>query len=480
MEGELRKKPRRRRPPSLTLRLTTSIAIAITVTFMGLGWLIERSIEQHFAEQDAEELDVFATTLQHLLQTFTPGYPTAEFDRRLAGAVKGRHGMFYYVVDNVGHPVFVTPGFKLENVDWAKPVGARVNTESLRVWRAQGQAYRGALVLVPSPTGGKAPYLAVVATSMAFNEHFLSSFHRSLWTATPVTGLMAILAAWMAIYTGHAPLRSISARIRSVSADQLGIRLDPERVPIELAELTASFNAMLRRVEKDFQRLKNFSADIAHELRTPVTNLITQTQVLLTKVRTRDEYQEVLYSNLEEYERMAKMVSDMLYLAQTDNHLIKPEFSNVNLVQEVTELFDYFEAFAEERHVRLSLIGSIVSVRGDRLMLRRALSNLLSNAILHTQAGQVISVTLQEIGKVAQIEVINPGKPIATEHLPHLFDRFYRVDPSRQRQGDGAGLGLAIVKSIVELHDGRITVMSSNGLTAFKVRLWESSPSGTY
>nr|WP_052162491.1 heavy metal sensor histidine kinase [Aquabacterium sp. NJ1] len=452
--------------------------MAIAVTVMGFGCLIERTIEQRFAEQDAEELDVFATTLQHLLQTFMLGQPTAEVDQRLAGAIKGRHKMFYCVVDSAGHPVFATPDFKVTNVDWPKPIGERVSKDALRVWRVQGQAYRGALVLVAHPVSGKAPYQAVVATSMTFNENFLNSIHRTMWTAIPVIGLIAVLIAWLVIYTGHAPLRSISARIRSVSAERLDIQLDPERVPIELAELANSFNAMLKRVRQDFQRLQDFSADIAHELRTPITNLITQTQVLLTKARSIEEYQEVLYSDLEEYERMAKMVGDMLYLAQTDNHRIKPEFSRVNLAQEVTDLFDYFEAFAEERQVQLSLSGPATWIQGDRLMLRRALSNLLSNAILHTQANQTITVTLLEIGQYVHVEVVNPAPPIAPEHLPHLFDRFYRVDPSRQRQGEGAGLGLAIVKSIVELHDGRITVTSANGMTAIEAILPKNGSSG--
>jgi two-component system heavy metal sensor histidine kinase CusS len=197
---------------------------------------------------------------------------------------------------------------------------------------------------------------------------------------------------------------------------------------------------------------------------------MTQTQVALSSARSKDEYKEVLYSSLEEYERMAQMVGDMLYLAQTDNRLVKPGVENVNLANETQDLFDYFEAWAEERTVSLTQRGS-AAISGDRLMLRRALSNLISNAIRHTPPGQTVCVFLQsDVDKVI-LSVENPGLAIPEEHLPRLFDRFYRVEPSRQRKGEGAGLGLAIVKSIVSAHGGSISVTSTREATRFQITL---------
>ncbi|MDP1532721.1 MAG: ATP-binding protein, partial [Rubrivivax sp.] len=177
-----------------------------------------------------------------------------------------------------------------------------------------------------------------------------------------------------------------------------------------------------------------------------------------------------LYSSLEEYERMAQMVGDMLYLAQADNRLLKPEVEKVDLAKEIQDLFDYFEAWAEERAVTLARTGA-AAVSGDRLMLRRALSNLISNAIRHTPAGQIVQVSLAGYGDQATVSVENPGPAIPAEHLARLFDRFYRVDSSRQRKGDGAGLGLAIVKSIVDAHGGSITVASDDQKTCFQITL---------
>jgi len=291
--------------------------------------------------------------------------------------------------------------------------------------------------------------------------------------ATNYAGYMsgALLAAWLAVRQGHAPLRRIGAIMHSISSEHLHVRLMPTDVPIELAELVESFNAMLTRIEASFQQLSHFSADIAHELRTPVTNLTTETQVALSQARGIEEYREILYSNLEEFERMSRMIGDMLFLAQSDNALLRLEMVEVDLAAETRGLFDYFEAWAEDRGVSLRLDGATPPVRGDALMLRRALSNLLSNAIRYTPRGQTVTVRLSERNSVAVVNVENPGPPIAAEHLSHLFDRFYRVDPARQRNGDGAGLGLAIVKSIAQAHGGAVQAHSDAVLTCFELTL---------
>ena len=168
---------------------------------------------------------------------------------------------------------------------------------------------------------------------------------------------------------------------------------------------------------------------------------------------------------------MAKMVGDMLFLAQADNKLLKPEFIAINLAAEVQSLFDYFEAWAEERMVRLILVGRGIEVLGDRLMIRRALSNLLSNSIRNTPKSGTVTVSVSSTPDKVVLRVENPASAILPEHLPHLFERFYRPDASRQRSGEGAGLGLAIVKSIVEAHGGSINASTSDNLITFEITL---------
>jgi two-component system heavy metal sensor histidine kinase CusS len=252
--------------------------------------------------------------------------------------------------------------------------------------------------------------------------------------------------------------------------------LNPGEVPIELEDLVSSFNDMLKRIEEGFVQLSNFSADIAHELRTPVTNLTTQTEVALGQARSAEEYREVLYSNLEEFGRMSRMISGMLFLAQTENEADSLRLAEVDLAESVRGLFEYFEAWAEERGVSLELQGRAGLIRGDEEMLRRAIGNLLSNAIRYSPSGAAVTVTLSQDESRTTVQVENAGEKIPSEALHRIFDRFYRADPSRERKGEGAGLGLAIVKSVAEAHGGTVHVVSEDTTTRFELALPRSSP----
>ena len=191
----------------------------------------------------------------------------------------------------------------------------------------------------------------------------------------------------------------------------------------------------------------------------------------LGKSRSLEEYRELLYSNLEEQERLTKMVNDMLWLAQSDNGLLKPDWHCLNLAAEAQATIEFFDALAEEKNLDIELVSSDCYIMGDKAMLRRALSNLLSNAIRYTPRGETIFVRLEQQASTVSLSIENPGPDISPEHLPRLFDRFYRADPSRQRQTEGAGLGLAIVRSIIEIHEGSVNVKSENGLTRFTIVL---------
>jgi two-component system heavy metal sensor histidine kinase CusS len=239
--------------------------------------------------------------------------------------------------------------------------------------------------------------------------------------------------------------------------------------------LAESLNDMLARLEESFKRLSDFSSDLAHELRTPVSNLMTQTQVALSKTRSSAEYREVLESNCEEFDRLSRMISDMLFLAKSENGLIVPGQESFDLADEVTALFDFYGALAEENGVSLGLEGS-GQVTGDRLMLRRAIGNLLSNALRYTPSGGRIVVTVSVVrdsfdAEAVHLSVENTGEPIPPEHLSRLFDRFYRVDASRRNSGDGAGLGLAITRSILRSHGGDIEGRTGKGCNIFEIWL---------
>jgi two-component system heavy metal sensor histidine kinase CusS len=234
-----------------------------------------------------------------------------------------------------------------------------------------------------------------------------------------------------------------------------------------LQGLAQSFNAMLQRLDDDFVRLSSFSSDIAHELRTPISSLITHTEVVLSRPRRDEEYHEALYSNLEELQRMAKMVEEMLFIAKADNALIVPERRPVDMAVLVDQLFEYYGLLAEEDGIALNRSGH-GTLMGDASMLRRALSNLLSNAIRHSVASGTVSVQITPGAEGLEVSVTNAGPMIAPEHIERLFDRFYRADPAR-REGHSshAGLGLAITRSIVQSHGGSLACESGEALTRF-------------
>lgn len=454
-----------RRPLSLALRITLIVGAAMTLSFVVFALLIARSLEHHFLRQDLGELQAVAESLASAMSDRPAPADRDELRRRLAGAVAGHHGVYFSVFDDLGRPIYGTAPEAL--LDRARTAAAAevLDTSSMAVWRVDGRTYRSIVL-------GFEDHKVLAAISMEAQLDFLRGLRRSLAWGAAAGALVAVFAVLLAVRWGHAPMRRISRVVAGVNSSQLHVRLDAADVPIELAPLVGSFNGMLDQLQDSFERLSHFSADLAHELRTPVTNLTTETQVALSKPRPPEAYREVLYSNLEELERMGKTIGDMLFLAQAEHPLARPAHEAIGLDQEVVALFEYFEAWADEAGVRLVKDGSAPPMLGDRLMLRRALANLIGNALRYAPKGATVTVrTVHRPGRV-EVSVENPGPDIAPEHLPHLFDRFYRADPSRRHDGAGAGLGLSIVQSIALAHGGQAGAESSGGLTRF----WLSLP----
>ena len=241
------------------------------------------------------------------------------------------------------------------------------------------------------------------------------------------------MLGWFVVRRGLLPLLAIKRQAAEITANRLHTRLPVEAIPRELADLADTLNGMLSRLEESFQRLSDFSSDLAHELRTPVSNLLTQTQVTLSKARSAEDYRDILASNAEEFERLSRTISDMLFLAKADNNQIIPNREAIDLAEEIGDLLEYYDVLAEEKSIDLSFSGA-GQILGDRLMLRRAISNLLSNALRHTPNDGVVTVQIEERDDgLTHIAVENTGNEIPAEHLPRLFDRFYRVDSSRLR-----------------------------------------------
>ncbi len=274
--------------------------------------------------------------------------------------------------------------------------------------------------------------------------------------------LAAMLGHWVA-RLGLAPLDRLSREAQSLSPQNLAQRLELVPLPRELSELAASFNGALDRLERAYVHLQAFSADVAHELRTPLTNLIGQTEVALAKRRTPQELEDVLQSNLEELDRLRAIINDMLFLARADQGAQAETRAQVSLAEEVGKAVEFMDVVLDEAGMQVHVEGD-VRASIETSLFRRAITNLLQNAVQYSQRGAEIRVRIAPQGDGVRIAVANPGAPIAPEYVGRIFERFFRVDPSRGSGGANHGLGLAIVKAVATMHGGTVFAESRDGI----------------
>jgi len=429
------------------------------------GQLIMKSIELHFAEQDAAELRVIANAVARRVRDAR--HSESSIQEAVRDAISGHHDVYFRLYDSRTRLIYASLDGPWSDPPQYVELGRKLDLSRLHVWTRDSRTYRSAGYFF---NAGDHSFKVVSAVDIGFHLKFLAGLQWKIAIALGLGGMLTILAAWYGVHQAHAPLRRLEEQVIAIGADRLHTRLPTEQVPRELQRLVHSFNEMIGRLDQEFKRVNNFADDIAHELRTPLTNLVTQTQVALAQTRSVEEYRDTLYSGLEEYERLTRMVNDLLWLAKSEHGLVRLTPTEVDLAAEVRHQIEFFGMLAEERGISLRFVGSRELIGGDREMLRRALSNLLSNALAHTPRGGVIRVRLEASGATVTLTVENDGDVIATEHLPRLFDRFYQVDSAR-RKGDGIGLGLAIVKSIAECHGGTLRVSSEDRLTCFSLSL---------
>ena len=326
--------------------------------------------------------------------------------------------------------------------------------EHPREWRANGKW----LLLAAADESG---WRVQVAQDRTEDREFMVGF---AWLLSALVLAGVVLAAWLAravTQRGLRPLSEMAAAAEHIHAAQLHERLAPAGWPDELRALAVAFDAMLARLDESFTRLSQFSADLAHELRTPLFNLRGEAEVALTQARTPEAYRDVLASSLEELDRLSRMMESLLFLARAEQPQARIARATLDAHAEAEVVRDFHEAAAEEQGVRLIIEGT-AHVDAEPAMLRRALTNLVTNALAHTPRGGTVTVRVAGRNGATVFTVSDTGPGIAPEHVPRIFDRFYRADPAR---GGGAGLGLSIAKSIAELHGGTLTATSGLGAT---------------
>lgn len=449
---------------SLTARLTLLFALVSAAILIALGYIIESAIETHFRNQDYIELHDKLRQLTGIVEHLDRQQRNQVLSSVMRNSVPDHDNILTQIETPQGKTLFATAALQLPyniNALIASP-GQKHQYE----WQESGTGYRGLAAIIPT-SAGQPPLILSVALETTRHTRFLAQFHQELFGFMAGAILLSALLGWLAARKGLAPLRLMRTRAERVTAHNLDQRLPVATIPNELASLADTLNKMLDRLEESFTRLTDFSSDLAHELRTPISNLMTQTQVVLSQPRSAEEYREILASNAEELEKLSRMTSDMLFLARAEHGLALPQTETVVLEQEVDKLFDFYEALAEAQDVRMFQQGN-GTLEGDPLMLRRALSNLISNALRHTPTGGEINVRIEQGVYALKLHIDNEGPGIPADELPHLFDRFYRCDRTRSHAlTEGAGLGLSITRAIIEAHGGRIYAHSEPGKTTF-------------
>lgn len=301
-----------------------------------------------------------------------------------------------------------------------------------------------------------------IAKDISTQWECIADFRRGLFIVLSLGVVGSALLGVIVTRKGLKPLREMTRSTERITVARLQERLDPACWPRELGILAVAFNEMLNRIEEGFTRLSQFSGDLAHELRTPITNLLGESEIILSRKRTHDEYREVLESGIEELSRLSSMIDDLLFLARVENPRAAIQVNTVDTKKIMKDICDFYEALSEEKGITLSYQGEGV-VKADPAMVRRVMSNLVSNALKYSSEGKRVHLSTYRDIASTHIVVRDEGEGIAKEHLPHIFDRFYRVDSARSQYTGGTGLGLAIVKFIMDLHKGCVTIESELG-----------------
>ena len=449
---------------SLTLRLTLLYVLSASLILLVCTVLLYLAFTRNLRRRDLEFLSDEVSELRSFMLQRPEGLPPGEGTAwKTSGSAMGRH--YIRIMDADGALLVESDGMASllpREIFPAIETGAAPAQATLEWTSREGKPYVLLSELTRGARRSSRPGLVQAALEISHERALLRDYRRKMGF-TLLFGILASAGAgaWVA-RRGLRPLAEITETAQRITQATLHERIRGARWPKELEKLARVFDGMLERLEESFERLSQFSADLAHELRTPINNLMGEAEVALSRARTPEEYRQVIESSLEECGRLGRMIESLLFIARAEGDGAAPAPRPLDGRAEIEAVRDFFDAVGEEGGIEMTCRGA-APVHADPLLFRRALSNLVSNALRHTPRGGRVEMSVESRGNGARVTVADTGTGIPPEHLPRIFDRFYRSESDRARYPEGTGLGLAIVKSIMSLHGGTIGVESRPG-----------------
>ena len=479
---------RRHIPRSLRFTLTAVYTVLFTLLLVGVTIIFRQTLASNLETQARDDLDqswavvkgnlrIEGDTDPHLNWFFDTSDPD---DNNIRARVQS----VYLITDASGKPMDWSRTYQALGFDNAAYVKKTLSSTQ-PLWQdkrdASGVHYRIRSSYILNESRTRKFYVAI-GTSLAANDSVVNSFTWLTIGLVPVLILAGIAAGWVIAGRALEPVMQIARAAQRISGSNLSLRIPERSAADELEYLIETFNAMIARLEQNFNQVRQFSTDVSHELRTPITVIRGQLEVALMTAKSAEQYREAIVDAFADVERLSQIVRALLLLSQAETGQVILQRQPMDLVETTRNITEEFEIPAEGSGVRISFHAAVEKCDGDfdRVQIERMLSNLISNAVKFTPSGGEVLVSVDCVDNQAEIVVADTGKGIPPEHLPHIFDRFYRVRGLDEQASPekGLGLGLSFVDWIVRAHSGTITVESKPGEgTKFRVRLpFHSTP----
>lgn len=439
---------------SIRWRLTLWYGGVLAVVLAAFGISVYLMMRHHMLERIDDGLrEELSDVLGEVERATERGAMLVWLNRRFA-----RHeGFDFQITTTDGERLFSNPRLG----DRQLPVRAELSMNKNYYTSLEPKEDRRWRVITRKVAGPDGPLVVQVARSLGDFDHEMGELLAVLSVAGPVALLVALSGGYFLARRALAPVDHMTATANEVTAQRLNQRLDVANPHDELGRLGQTLNGMISRLERSFLEMQRFTADASHELRTPIAVIRTEAEVALGKPLDEAEKQTLLSNVLEECERLTHITDQLLTLSREDAGIAPFPREPVDLHALVEAAAETMRPLAEAKNQRLVMTGNgRAVVSGDPSRLRQVIYNLLDNAIKYTPEQGRIEVATEAADSTVRIVVRDNGIGIPPEHLPRVFDRFYRVDKARSRAEDGSGLGLSIVQSIVAAHGGRIELRS--------------------